>query len=236
MAALKSQILRHLLLNFYNSVVRETTKWKKNVEWQIYKCSYTKHQLQFQTVAFETSRMFCPSCPTYLVCVGLNKAYTSVANGRWTASNFSVCSIARVYEWHKASPLRLLTYRYLTWLIVHTTSLYLIIALLLLMYTQVFLRVQFLAIFFSPCILSLCLPLLTHTLSYIIHLLMTYNCWCLLPQIEYLSYFTLCSHVSVMSKLGQLRTCFNLMTTWQNSCLSPLIELSISIAYLLLSL
>ena len=42
---------------------------------------------------------------------------------------------------------------------------------------------------------SLCLPLLTHTLSYIIHLLMTYNYRCLLPQIEYLSYFTLCSHV-----------------------------------------
>ena len=44
-------------------------------------------------------------------------------------------------------------------------------------------------------LLSLCLPLLTHTLSYIIHLLMTYNYRCLLPQIEYLSYFTLCSHV-----------------------------------------
>ena len=29
----------------------------------------------------------------------------------------------------------------------------------------------------------------------IIHLLMTYNYRCLLPQIEYLSYFTLCSHV-----------------------------------------
>ena len=56
------------------------------------------------------------------------------------------------------------------------------------------------------------------------------------PQIEYLSYFTLCSHVYVMSKLGQLRTCLNLMTTIQNSCLSPLKELSISIAYLLLSL
>ena len=125
---------------------------------------------------------------------------------------------------------------HLIWLIVHTTSLYLIIALLLLMYTQVFLRVQFLALFFSQYILSLCLPLLTHTLSYIIHLLMTYNCRCLLPQIEYLSYFTLCSHVYVMSKLGQLRTCFNLMTTRQNSCLPPLKELSISIAYLLLSL
>ena len=76
-----------------------------------------------------------------------------------------------------------------------THYVYLIIALLLLLYTQVFLRVQFLALLFSPCILSLCLPLLTHTLSYIIHLLMTYNYRCLLPQIEYLCYFTLCSHV-----------------------------------------
>ena len=42
---------------------------------------------------------------------------------------------------------------------------------------------------------GVCLPLLTHTLSYIINLLMTYNYRCLLPQIEYLSYFTLCSHV-----------------------------------------
>ena len=84
---------------------------------------------------------------------------------------------------------------HLIWLIVHNTSLYVIIALILLLYTQVFLRVQFLALCFSPCILSLCLPLLTHTLSYIIHMLMTYNYRCLLPQIEYLSYFTLCSHV-----------------------------------------
>ena len=77
----------------------------------------------------------------------------------------------------------------------HYVFLYVIIALILLLYTQVFLRVQFLALCFSPCILSLCLPLLTHTLSCIIHLLMTYNYRCLLPQIEYLSYFTLCSHV-----------------------------------------
>ena len=75
-----------------------------------------------------------------------------------------------------------------------THYVYLIIVLLLLMYTQVFLRVQFLALFFSPCILSLCPPVLTHSLSYIIHLLMTYNCRCLLPQMEYLSYFTPCSH------------------------------------------
>ena len=93
---------------------------------------------------------------------------------------------------------------------------------------------------------------------------MTYNYRCLLPQLEYLSYFTLymyvyllyehsvtpCglnkvylilsyliySHVLVMSKLGQLRTCLNLMTARQNSFLSPLKDLSISITYLLLSL
>ena len=55
------------------------------------------------------------------------------------------------------------------------------------------------------------------------------------PLMKYLSYFTLCSHVCVMSKLGQLRTCLNLMTRIHNLCLSPLIELSISIAYLLQS-
>ena len=80
-------------------------------------------------------------------------------------------------------------------LIVHTTSLYVIIILLLLLYTQVFLRVQFLAQYFSPCILNLCLPLCTHTLSCTIHLLMTYNYRCLLPLIKYQSYFTLCSRV-----------------------------------------
>ena len=114
----------------------------------------------------------------------------------------------------------------------HTFSfsfLYLTIVLLLLLYTQVFLGVQFMALCFSPCILSLCLPLLTHTLSYTIHLLMTCNYRCLLPLIEYLCYFTLCSHVLVMSKRGQLRTCLSLMTTRQNSCLSPLRELPTSI-------
>ena len=56
------------------------------------------------------------------------------------------------------------------------------------------------------------------------------------PQIEYQSYFTIGSHVLVMSMLGQLRTCLGLMTVRQNSCLSPLKELRISIAYLLQSL
>ena len=36
-----------------------------------------------------------------------------------------------------------------------------------------------------------------------------------------------------MSMLGQLKTCLNLMTTRQNSCLSPPKEISISITYLL---
>ena len=80
-------------------------------------------------------------------------------------------------------------------LIVHTTSLYLIIVLLLLLYTQVFLKVQFLALCFSPCILSLCLSLSSNTLSNTIHLVMAYNNICLFPLIEYVSYFTLCSHV-----------------------------------------
>ena len=56
--------------------------------------------------------------------------------------------------------------------------------------------VQFLALYFSPCILSLCLPLLTHILSYTIHLLTTYNYKCLLPLIEYQIYFTMQSFIS----------------------------------------
>ena len=100
-------------------------------------------------------------------------------------------------------------------------------------YTQVLLMVQFLALCYSPCILCLCLPLLTQTLSHTIHLLMTYNNGNLLPITKYPSYFSLCSHVWVMSMLGQLRTCLNLMFTRQNSCLSPPIELGTSITCLL---
>ena len=51
----------------------------------------------------------------------------------------------------------------------HSMSSYLIIVLLLLRYTLVFLMVQFLALYFSPCILCLYLPLLNHTISYTIH-------------------------------------------------------------------
>ena len=65
----------------------------------------------------------------------------------------------------------------------------------LFLYTQVFHGVQSLALCFSPCILSLCLRLLAHTLQYTISLLMTYNHRCQLPLTKYPSYFTLCSHV-----------------------------------------
>ena len=64
-------------------------------------------------------------------------------------------------------------------LIVHTTYLYLIIVLPLILYTQVFLWVQFLALCLLPCILSLCQPLLTHIISYTIHLQMICNYRCL---------------------------------------------------------
>ena len=46
----------------------------------------------------------------------------------------------------------------------HPVSRYLISVLLLLLYTLVFFRVQFLALLFSPCILTLYLPLSTHTI------------------------------------------------------------------------
>ena len=64
--------------------------------------------------------------------------------------------------------------------------------------------VQFLAQYFSPCILSLCLPLSTHTLSNTIHLLMTYNYRCLLPLIKYLSNFTT-SHVKAWATANMLK-------------------------------
>ena len=87
-------------------------------------------------------------------------------------------------------------------LIVHTTSLYLIIVLLLLLYTHVFLRVQFLALCFSPCILSLCLPLLTHTLSYTVHLLMTYIYRCLFPPDR------------ISELLHSMQSCINDVKAW----------------------
>ena len=124
---------------------------------------------------------------------------------------------------------------HLIWLIVHTTSHYLITVLLLRLHTLVFLRVQFLALSFSPCILSFCLPLTTHT---IIHHSFAGDLHFQIsaPLMKYLGYVTLTSHVYAMLRLGQLRTCLNSMTTRQNSCLSHLKELSISITYLLKSL
>ena len=109
------------------------------------------------------------------------------------------------------------------------------IFIFLLLHTQVFLRVQFMSLCFSRCILGLCMPLSTHTIiqhSFSDDLLLQISA----PLIKYLSYFTLCSHVLVMPKLGQLQTCLNLMTTRHSSCLSPLTELCISIAYLFQSL
>ena len=59
------------------------------------------------------------------------------------------------------------------YVILYTTTLHII--QLFLLYTHVFLWVHFLALCFSSCVLSFFLPLSTHTLSYTIHLLMTYN-------------------------------------------------------------
>ena len=62
------------------------------------------------------------------------------------------------------------------------------------------------------------------------HLMMAYNYRCLVPMIKYLSYFSQCIHVYVMTMHGQLRTCLSLMTTRQSSCLTPPKELCISMA------
>ena len=61
-----------------------------------------------------------------------------------------------------------------------TQSLYLIVVLFLLLCTQVFLMVQFLAPYFSSIVLSLCRSLLIHTKSHTIHLQVTSNYRCLL--------------------------------------------------------
>ena len=83
------------------------------------------------------------------------------------------------------------------------------------------------ALCFSPCILSLCLPLLTHTPSYTIHLLMTCNYRCPLPLMEYLSYFTLCSHIKAwvtanMLKLNENKTDLMLITSIRTKHLNSL--------------
>ena len=73
----------------------------------------------------------------------------------------------------------------------------------------------------GPMLFTMCIEHLSAIIdSNTIHLPMTYNYRCLRLLTKYQGYFTLCSHILVMSKLGQLRTCLNLMTTRQNSCLS----------------
>ena len=76
-----------------------------------------------------------------------------------------------------------------------------------------FLRVQFLALCLSPCILSLCLPLSTHTLSYIIHLLMTYKISKLLHSMQsYISDVKAWTTVNTL-KLNDIKTEFVIVTS-----------------------
>ena len=95
-------------------------------------------------------------------------------------------------------------------MIAHSKSLYPIFVLFLLLYTQVFLRVQFLALCFSPLIL--CLPLLIHTESRTIHLPMTCSYRYLFPWTRYKSYFIICSHdakawaTAIMPRLSDKKT------------------------------
>ena len=83
---------------------------------------------------------------------------------------------------------------HLIWKIFHSMSLRIIVVLLFLLRIQVFLRDLLLDLYFSPCMLILCLPLLNPTPSHTIHLLMTYNYICLLLMTKYPNYFTSCSH------------------------------------------
>ena len=82
---------------------------------------------------------------------------------------------------------------HLIWLIEHTTSHYIIIVLLLLLYTQVFLRVHGPILFtMNNKPLSAIIDthsIIHHSFADDIQLQMS------APLIEYLSYFTLCSHV-----------------------------------------
>ena len=106
---------------------------------------------------------------------------------------------------------------------VHSTSLYLIIVLPLLLYTEVFFRVQLLTPYFSPFILSICLPILTHTISYTIHMLMTYNCRCPTDKISELLHTMLSCICDVkawatanMLKLNDNKTELTLVTFKKN--------------------
>ena len=90
--------------------------------------------------------------------------------------------------------------------------------MLLLLYTRVFLRVlgpMLFTMYIKP--LSAIIEsrsIMHHSIADDIQLQMS------TPLTKYLSYFTLCSHSLVMSKLGQLGTCLHLMKTRQSSCLS----------------
>ena len=63
---------------------------------------------------------------------------------------------------------------------------------------KVSLGFQFSALYISPCMLSLCLQLFSHTISHIIRLQMTYKYKWLLLQLRYPSYFILCSNAKKM--------------------------------------
>ena len=87
-----------------------------------------------------------------------------------------------------------------------------------------FLRVKFLDLCFSLCILSLCLPLLTHNIKHHsfahgLHLQM----YAPLEEIFELLH-------SMQSCMCDVKSCLNLMTPRQNSCSSPLRDLPTSIA------
>ena len=86
--------------------------------------------------------------------------------------------------------------------------------------SPVHLRAQFVALCYSSIVLRSCLLLLIHTQSTIIHLLMTHSCRYLLLLTIFSNHCTILSHVYVMSKLGPLRTCLDLVSTRQKSCLS----------------
>ena len=64
---------------------------------------------------------------------------------------------------------------YFMWIITHSTPLYAIIVQLLLLHTLVYIRDQSMALCSFYCVISLFLPILIHTLSCTIYLLMTHN-------------------------------------------------------------
>ena len=114
----------------------------------------------------------------YSICRSIEAALLKVADDQFFFLNKGCISVLSLHDFSSAfeaidHPIIVLTLDllilyinglHLIRLIVRTTSAYLIISLLLLQCTKVFLGYQFLALSFSPCILSLCLPLSTHTI------------------------------------------------------------------------